>query len=48
MRVDVCARLPVDHPLQPPMIECIQSIHVDVEGVDEPVGSESANSLYGR
>ena len=35
MRVHVCARLPADHPLQPPMIKCIQSIHVDAEGVDE-------------
>jgi len=43
MRVNVCARLPVDHPIQPPMIECLQSIPADVEGVDEPVGSESAN-----
>jgi len=40
MRVDVCARLPTDHPLQPPMIECLQSIPTDAEGVDEPVGSE--------
>jgi len=43
MRVDVCARLPADHPLQPPMIECIQSIPNDAEVVDEPTGSESAN-----
>jgi len=43
MRVDVCARLPADHRLQPPMIECIQSIPTDVEGVDEPAGPESAN-----
>ena len=43
MRVDVCARLPADHPLQPPMIECLQSIPADAEGVDEPAGSESAN-----
>ena len=26
MRVDVCARLPADHPLQPPMIEYIQGL----------------------
>jgi len=43
MRTDVCAKLPADHPLQPPMIECIQSIPVDAEGVDEPARSESAN-----
>jgi len=43
IRVDVCTRLPVDHPLQPPMIEPIQSLPADAEGVDEPIGSESAN-----
>ena len=43
MRVDACTRLAADHPLQPPMIECIQSIPADAEVVDEPEGSESAN-----
>ena len=43
MRVDICARLPADHPLQPPMIEPIQSLPADAEGVDEPAVSESAN-----
>jgi len=43
MRVDVCARLPADHPLQPPMIELIQSLPADAEGVDEPAGFESTN-----
>jgi len=43
MRVDFCAKLPVGHPLQPPVIECLQSIPVDAEGVDEPSGSVSAN-----
>jgi len=43
MRVDVCARLPADHPFQPPTIECLQSIPADAEGVDKPAGSESAN-----
>ena len=43
MRVDVCARLPADHRLQPPMIELIQSLPADAEGVDEPAGFESTN-----
>ena len=43
MRIDVCARLPADHPLQPPMIECLQSIPTDVEGVDKPARFESEN-----
>jgi len=43
MRVDLCAKLPADHPFQPPMIDCLQSIPTDAEGVDEPVGSVSAN-----
>ena len=43
IRIDVCEILPADHPLQPPMIECLQSIPADAEGVDEPAGSESAN-----
>jgi len=43
MRVDICAKLPADHPFQPPMIEYLQSIPADAEGVDEPAKSESAN-----
>jgi len=43
MRLDVCARLPVDHPFQPPVIEPLQSIPVDAEVVGEPVVFESAN-----
>jgi len=43
MRVDICARLPADHPLQPPMIEPLQSLTADAEGVDELEVSESAN-----
>ena len=43
MRVDICAKLPADHPLQPPIIYCLQSIPADAEGADEPAGSVSAN-----
>jgi len=44
MRVDICAKLPADHPLQPPIIDCLQSIPADAEGADEPAGSVSANT----
>ena len=37
MRIDVCARLPANHPMQPPMIEPLQTIPVDVEGGSEQV-----------
>jgi len=43
MRLDVCARLLVDHPFQPPMIEPLKFIPADVEVVGEPVVPESAN-----
>ena len=43
MRLDVCARLPVDHPFQPPVIEPLQSIPADAEVVGEPAVFESAN-----
>jgi len=43
MRLDVYARLPADHPFQPPMIEPLQSLHTDVDGVDDPVVAKSAN-----
>jgi len=33
-----------DHPLQPPIIDCLQSIPADAEGVYEPAGSVSANT----
>jgi len=36
-------RLPVDHPLQPPMIERLQSIPVDAEVIGDQTGPESAN-----
>jgi len=44
MRVDLCAKLPADHPLQPPIIDCLQSIPADAEGADEPAGSVSVNT----
>jgi len=34
-RINACARVPTDHPLQPPMIEPLQFIHVDAKVVDE-------------
>jgi len=43
MRLDVCARLPADHPFQPPMIEPLQSLPTNAEGVDEPAAAKSAN-----
>jgi len=34
-RINACVRLPADHPLQPPMIEPLQSIPVDAEVVGD-------------
>jgi len=42
-RIDACIHLPVDHPLQPPMIEPIQSLPADAEGADDHTGSDIAN-----
>ena len=42
-RIDVCKNLPADHPLQPPMINPIQFVPADVEGVVDQTRSESAN-----
>jgi len=42
-RINACARLLANHPLQPPMIKPLQSISVDAEVVGEPTGPESAN-----
>jgi len=42
-RINACVRLPADHPLQPLMIEPIQFVAADAEGVDDHTGSESAN-----
>jgi len=38
MRVDICEKLPADHPFQPPIFDCLQSIDADAEGADEPAG----------
>jgi len=32
-RINACVRLPADHPLQPPMIEPLQFVPADAEGV---------------
>jgi len=42
-RINACVRLHVDHPLQPPMIEHIQFVPADAEGVNDHIRSESAN-----
>jgi len=42
-RINACVRLPTDHPLQPPMIEPIQFVTADAEGVNDHIRSESAN-----
>jgi len=42
-RINACLRLPANHPLQPPMIEPLQSIPADVEVVGYQTGPESAN-----
>lgn len=43
MRVNVCARLLVGYPFQPPIIERLQPILADVEVVGEPAVPESSN-----
>jgi len=42
--INGCVRLPVDHPLQPPMIEPLQSIPADAEVVGDQTGLESTNN----
>jgi len=42
-RIDACKNLLANHPLQPPMIEPIQSILADAEGAAYYTGSDSAN-----
>jgi len=42
-RIDACIHLPADHPLQPPMIEPVQSLRADAEGADDHTGSNIAN-----
>jgi len=43
-RIDACKNLPANHPLQPPMIEPIQSIPADVEGAVNYTRTYSANN----
>jgi len=42
-RINVCKYLPVDHPLQPLVIEAIQFIPTAAEGGDDPVGADLAS-----
>jgi len=42
MRIDICNNLPIEHPLQPPMVEPLNVAPADAEGSDEPAGSASA------
>jgi len=42
-KVDACIHLPVNHPLQPPMIEPIQSLPADAEGVDDHTRTDPVN-----
>jgi len=44
MRVDLCEKLSAGHPFQPPIIDCLQSIPVDVEGADEPAGPANTST----
>jgi len=41
-RIDTCNKLPIDHPLQPPMVEPLNVAPADAEGSDEAAGSASA------
>jgi len=44
MRIDACKNLPSDHPLQPPMIDPIQSIPAAAEGESDCVGTDLAHT----
>jgi len=44
MRIDACKNLPANHPLQPPMIDLIQSIPAAPEGEGECVWTNLANT----
>jgi len=44
-RIDICNKLPIDHPLQPPMVEPLNIAPADAEGSDEPAGSASATII---
>jgi len=41
-RVNICNKLPADHPFQPPMVEPLNIAPADAEGSDEPAGLASA------
>jgi len=41
MRIDVCQRLPADHPLQPPFIQPLQTIPADAKFESEHVEPDS-------
>jgi len=43
-RIDICNKLSIDHPLQPPMVEPLNVAPADAEGSDEPAGSASATT----
>lgn len=43
MRIDVCQRLLANHPLQPPMIQPLQTFPADAEVESEQVGPDSDN-----
>ena len=45
MRIDVCNRLPANHPLQPPIVEPLQTIPTDAEVGSEHVEPESDNRV---
>jgi len=44
-RIDACKHLPVDHPLQPPVIEPIQFIPAAAEGESDHVGTDLAETI---
>jgi len=44
MRVDICNKLPANHPFQPPMVEPLNIAPADAEGSYEPAGSTSATT----
>jgi len=45
MRIDACKNLLANHPLQPPMIDPIQSIPAAAEDEGECVGTDLANTI---
>ena len=43
IRVDLCAKLPADHPFQPPVVEPLNIAPTDATTIGDQAGSESAN-----